>query len=586
MRKFFALLLIFPLCLIASDKKNVFSEMKLLIEKDWILLPMHGNEKYHKVEILNDEGTPFFATSALITDTTPNWRAPVNVSAYKGKEITIKYTDLKKEPSITQIDTPPWTKPYTNRARPFFHLTAKEGYMAESCGIVYHNGRWHAFFLNNPYAMNPRGPYFVGHAVSDDLVKWFYRKPIYMPTFDGKTFLYPTGGSAVANSEGVHFLWRFSDGSVRYGVSSDLDSINWKRDIPALAGKKTSPDIFYDDDKNVWVVLGELDKGTGLFTSKNLKDWILSDTINYKFNAPTFHKMVLSSSTVSTKYLITADNGAYLIGDFDGQKFKMISPDLLRVFYGDVYGLKLIRNAPNGRNLAMPFIAQPPDLMRDVGQSFVNVMGLPYEMRLADTREGLRLRVDLFIEIVDYFGVPSDALGVSHMDFQSNIFTLPDATGNNFALTFTFDITQANTFCLGAGVLRFDYSKKYQSFIFRRVEDVKSVQPLPDPLSVGFHDVMMFVDNYLIETLFLDGTAVTIIGDSFINPEQQIKFGSTGRIYLDKVSRTPIRATTQAQRGEYARRYLEEMKKLEAEKKAKQALEEKAKQTEQVETNQ
>ncbi|MBQ2722828.1 MAG: hypothetical protein IJF70_07955 [Opitutales bacterium] len=128
--------------------------------------------------------------------------------------------------------------------------------------------------------------------------------------------------------------------------------------------------------------------------------------------------------------------------------------------------------------------------------------------------------------------------------------------------------------------MRFDYSKKYQSFIFRRIEDVKSTQSLPDPLSLGFHDVMMFVDSYLIETLFLDGSAVAIIGDSFINPEQQIKIGATGRIYLDKVSRIPILATTQAQRGDFARRYLEALKKQE--EKAKES----AKKTEQTESQQ
>ena len=243
--------------------------------------------------------------------------------------------------------------------------------------------------------------------------------------------------------------------------------------------------------------------------------------------------------------------------------------------------MKFFRNAPNGRSLAVPFIAQPPSLLRDVGQSFLNVMGLPYELRLVDAREGLRLRAGLLPEIVEYFGEAEDALGVSHMDFQSNIFTLPDATGNNFALTFTFDTSQIDTFCLGAGILRFDYSKKYQSFIFRRIEDVKSTQALPDPLSSGFHDVMMFVDSYLIETLFLDGSAVAIIGDSFINPEQQIKIGATGRIYLDKVSRIPILATTQAQRGDFARKYLDALKKLEEEK-----AKESAKKTEQTESQQ
>lgn len=570
MRKIFALILLLPFCLIASDKKKTSdSEMTLLIEKDWILLPMHGREKYRKVEVLNKDGEAVFSVSTLITDSKPNWRSPVNVSKYKGKELTIKYGDLKKTPSITQTDTPPWTSSYTNRARPLFHLTAKEGFMGESCGLIYRDGKWHVFYLNNPYVMNPRGPYFVCHAVSDDLTQWFYRKPIFIPNFDGKSFLYPTGGSVMGDSNGVHFLWRFSDGSVRYGLSTDLESIEWKGDIPAMSGGKSSPDIFFDDEKKVWVALSEKDKIVSLFTSKNLKDWELSDSINLPFYAPSIHKMLLVGAETSVKYLLMNADGHYVIGDFNGTKFKKISSDLLRIFYGDVYGVKFFRNAPMSRNLAMPFIAQPADLMRDVGQSFVNVMALPYDMRLADAKEGLRLRVGILPEIIDYFGEAEDALGVSSMNFQSNIFTLPDATGNNFALAFTFDTTHSDTFSLGSGVSRITYSKRYQRFDFRRVEDVRSYQPTPDPLSVGFHDVMMFVDSYLIATLFLDGSAVAFIGDSFINPEQQIKFGATGGVYLDKVSRIPILATTQAQRGEIARKYLELEKQREAEKKAK-----------------
>ena len=567
MRKFFALLFLLPLCLVASDKKKNYSETTLKIEKDWILLPMHGQEKYHKVDILDDEGKAIFSASALLTDSKPNWRSPVNVSAYKGKEITIKVADLEKSPSITQTDAPASTTPYTNRARPLFHLTAKEGVMGESCGLIYRKGQWHAFYLNNTLAMNPRGPYSVGHAVSDDLTQWFYRRPIYTPDFNGKDFVYPTGGSVASDENGVHFLWRFSDDSVRYGVSTDLETIEWQGEISAMSGGKSAPDIFYDADKKVWVALVEKNKKVDLYISKDLKDWNKTDTIDVPFYAPTIHKMLLSGAETSTKYVLINADGHYVVGDFDGEKFKKISPQLLKIFYGDVYGVKFFRNAPKGRNLAMPFIAQPADLMRDVEQSFVNVMALPYEMRLADAIEGLRLRVAVLPEIVDYFGEGEDALGVDTMSFQSNIFTLPDATGNNFALVFTFDSTQVNTFSLGAGISRITYSKKYKCFDFIRIEDIRSSQPITDPIKNGFHDVMMFVDSYLIEALFLDGSGVAFIGDSFINPEQQIKFGATGKVFLEKVSRIPILATTQAQRGAMAKAYLEAQKKLEEEKK-------------------
>ncbi|MBQ6533649.1 MAG: hypothetical protein IJI37_00620, partial [Opitutales bacterium] len=90
-----------------------------------------------------------------------------------------------------------------------------------------------------------------------------------------------------------------------------------------------------------------------------------------------------------------------------------------------------------------------------------------------------------------------------------------------------------------------------------RVETIRNIQKLSEPLPGGYLNVLVLLDSYSYEALFLNGAAVVFIGDSFINPEQQIKIGAKGGMYVDKVSRIPILSTTQKQRGEIAKRRLE-----------------------------
>ena len=97
--------------------------------------------------------------------------------------------------------------------------------------------------------------------------------------------------------------------------------------------------------------------------------------------------------------------------------------------------------------------------MRDVGQSFSQSASIPWELRLADTKRGLRLRASVPQEIVGHFGRPEDALGIPQLQFRSNVFSLPEAVGNNFAVVFTFDTSELVGFSLRAGVAKFGYSK-------------------------------------------------------------------------------------------------------------------------------
>ena len=363
------------------------------------------------------------------------------------------------------------------------------------------------------------------------------------------------------SGSGVILIVEKSDGSTVL-VSSEGAELAV---LSGLGGKSVgSPSLSYLEKQKLWLVVKCVSSGGSnvveFYTSRDLSNWKLSGSVAADMPSPTLFETYVSASD-TRKYVIWGGDGSYLVGGFDGGNFKSDFPKPARLFYGDARGAQIWQNVPSGRVLTTARIDQPGDLMRDVGQSFSQSASIPWELRLADTKRGLRLRASVPQEIVGHFGRPEDALGIPQLQFRSNVFSLPEAVGNNFAVVFTFDTSELVGFSLRAGVAKFGYSKISESYEITRIETNKYAIKATDPRPDGFTSAMIFLDTYSAEAFFLDGSAVLFMGDSYLNPEQEIKVGCNGEIFVDKVSRIPINRVSPEQRAKAAQAVVDSVNK-------------------------
>ena len=95
----------------------------------------------------------------------------------------------------------------TKIKEPAFHVTGETGWINDPNGLIYYNGKYHAFFQHYPHDTK-WGPMHWGHVISDDLTNWSYLPVALTPgddcdkngcfsgsaiAYDGKLWLIYTG---------------------------------------------------------------------------------------------------------------------------------------------------------------------------------------------------------------------------------------------------------------------------------------------------------------------------------------------------------------------------------------------------------
>jgi fructan beta-fructosidase len=313
-----------------------------------------------------------------------------DVAPFKGEKLTIETTLPDSATVLEQIaqsdELPDAGKLYREKHRPQYHFTARRGWLNDPNGLVYHDGEYHLFFQHNPYGWS-WGNMHWGHAVSKDLVHWQELDEALYPRqygdwcFSGSAAVMPHGGLALAYT---------STGRGECIALSRDRGRSWSEitENPIVKHRGRDPRILWHEPTKRWVMAvydEEKGKTIAFYSSADLKAWRYESRIGEFYECPDLFELPVDGDPKSSKWVLYAADGRYVLGTFDGNQFTA-EPGRHRLWYGRFYAAQTFSNGPGGRRIQIGW-AQ----IEFPGMPFNQQMTIPVQLVLRTTADGVRL---------------------------------------------------------------------------------------------------------------------------------------------------------------------------------------------------
>jgi fructan beta-fructosidase len=370
---------------------------------------------------LVDDGRTIREFEIELADGVPDFQAFCDVDKFRGSRLSVEVDRLPVESHalaavVQGDDVPVAARLYSEPARPQFHFTSRRGWLNDPNGLVYAGGQWHLFYQHNPYGWG-WGNMHWGHAVSPDLFHW-QELPIalYPQRFNDWCF----SGSAVVDSKNTS---GFKNGSgdvivAAYTSTGRGECIVFSNDAgrtwtefegnPVVRHAGRDPKLLWHEPSQSWVmaVYDEPDgkRQIAFYSSKDLKSWTFQGRIDGFFECPDLFELAPSEGPGSgkpdqSKWVLSAADGKYVLGRFDGQRFEA-ETDRLQVWHGHFYAAQTYNDAPQGRRVQIGW----GNGIEFPGAAFNQQMTIPVELTLRGTTEGPRLFAEPVRELAGLSG--------------------------------------------------------------------------------------------------------------------------------------------------------------------------------------
>ena len=480
----------------AATLKTCRRERELTLEKRYLHFPVTDNAKKGKkprVTVLVDGQTEREFEIGL-TDQ-PEWFAHLDVSAWLGKQATIRVNKLAEESKaldlVTQADTV-WgaDQLYREPLRAQLHFSPRRGWNNDPNGMVFADGEYHLYFQHNPYGW-PWGNMHWGHAVSRDMVHW-EELPIAIYPREYGDWVF--SGGAVVDKDNTSG-WKKGTNSLIVATFTSTgrgECIVYSNDrgrsfqefegnpIIKHGGRDPRP-LWYGPGKH-WVVAVydefEKERYIAFYTSPDLKTWTFQSRIAGFFECPDLFELPLGGKKF---WVLTAASSDYMVGQFDGKAFTPETPKLKGHLGRSFYAAQTFSHEPQGRVVRVGWLQTATP-----GMPFNQAMSLPLELKLRSTAEGPRLTWTPVTELETLRDGP-DQRGA-----------LATFRGELIELRAEFEPGDAETveFNLRGAVIAYDAKKQEIAVNGHRV---------PAPLVDGKQRLAVYVDRTVLEVFASDG---------------------------------------------------------------------------------
>jgi sucrose-6-phosphate hydrolase SacC (GH32 family) len=290
---------------------------------------------------------------------------------------------------------------YKEKLRPQFHFSPKKGWTNDPNGLVYYKGEYHLFFQHNPFDVK-WGNMTWGHATSTDMMHWTQGQNVLLPDKMGTMY----SGSAVIdwnNTSGfqkgeerpIVLIYTAAGGTspeskgqpytqcLAYSTDRGRSFTKYAGNpvVPHIVGGNRDPKVVWHEPTRRWIMTLFLDRETfALLSSSDLKKWELFQefSVPRTSECPDFFEMPLEGEAGVSKWVWTAANGNYLVGDFDGKRFV---PEVMTQnghWGANYYAVQTFSDLPANRRVQMAWMSGG----RYPGMPFNQQMSCPYELKL------------------------------------------------------------------------------------------------------------------------------------------------------------------------------------------------------------
>jgi len=315
---------------------------------------------------------------------------------------------------------------FDERYRPQLHFSAPRHWLSDPNGLVWHDGLYHLFFQHNPEG-NDWGNMHWGHAVSRDLVHWQHR-PVAVQAdpwcsgfaFSGCVVVDHQNSSGLAAGNAAPMIALYTGATIE-GVQSQCISFSldggdtWTQydGNPVLANPGIhdfrDPKVFWNPDREEWVMILAVGDRLDLYVSENLLDWqhvsefrCSIEDAGDVLECPDLFPLESTNGETHWVLVVSATNQThhkdrptrYFIGEFDGRQFDAYDGASRWIDYGpDNYASVTWSNIPaeDGRRLAIGWMSNWRYAREAPTYPWRGHMTIPRELFLAEDNDGHRL---------------------------------------------------------------------------------------------------------------------------------------------------------------------------------------------------
>lgn len=390
-----------PMGLLTNAKRE------FTVEKRYLNLPIKNGAPKRVVSTIV-EGRVVVRNDIELANGEPDWWAPMEVSEWKGKTVTLQVDKLPDDSTaLSRIEPSDSIRGaenlYRESLRGQFHFSPRRGWINDPNGLVFFNGEYHLFFQHNPYGWG-WGNMHWGHAVSRDLIHWTELGDALAPDEMGPMF----SGSAVVdwdNTSGfgkpghppLVLLYTAAGNPTVQCLAYSLDGRKFTKYsgnpiVKQITGGNRDPKVIWHAPTKKWVMTlyVEVNKVHTIYflTSPNLKDWTVTSKTDGFYECPDFFELPVDGDAAKSKWVLTGASSEYMVGRFDGEKFTAETAKLPGHRGRGFYAAQTFSDIPakDGRRIQIGWWQTETR-----GMPFNQAMTLPLELKLTQTAQGPRL---------------------------------------------------------------------------------------------------------------------------------------------------------------------------------------------------